>query len=260
VHFVFAAADGLYVGSCHHCVDFDGSLRPKDGWFLAALPNRTVDPATTPPDADIVWVDPLWNTGADVTHDVAVLKVRQAMWWAVSPDLPTWGGATGLHDQPGVDPGPVRQAGRGSVLGGTAAEARQGVLLDWDGSARFSYTGDAQPGDSGSPVLDASNRAVGYVTHGAGTSGDNASPGERGLVHGIHLQHFLATVEAATGLRLRLVLAGEDPVEVHRTLAAEASRDQARAEPAETPGLSAAAVAALLATAALVARRARQGR
>lgn len=227
VHFVFAAVDGIYVGSCAHCVvGGPANPTPADGWFPSALPNRTIDTSlgsTTPPDADIVWTDPAWLSGTDVTHDVALLKVRPHLWWAVSPDLLTWGGPTGIHDQPWLDPGPVRQSGQGLGSAGTPLESRQGVLLDWAGGARFSYVGAAQDGDSGSPVLDADNRAVGFLTHATGTSGDNVSPGERGTIHGLHIEHFMATVEAATGIQLRLVLAGEDPVEVQRDMAAVAT-------------------------------------
>jgi trypsin len=253
VHFLFVAPTGIYVGSCAHCVDFGANLHPTEGWFLDAWPNRTVTP-DTPADADIVWIHSGW-TGEQVETDMALLKLREPMWGLAQPALPRWGGPSGVHDTVGLDPRVVHHGGSNVALRGTPAEQRTGFLLDWGGGPRFSFTGSAEVGDSGSPVIDADRAAVGYITHGLGTTSSPGQPGGTGNVHGLHVSAFLTAVEGATGLTLRLVLDGEDPVALMESMRADAQAAAPTAPPGRQSGASAGLGLLLAVVAAALVRK-----
>ena len=148
-NFVFTDGSSKYVGTAAHCTDKVG--------------DRVVMQVDTTTLAEIGTV--VKRTGAEEPgRDFALIRIDPDVVtkWGVNPAIPVVGGPQGIYD--GCDPQPVKNYGHGYAA--TVGQGKpQGGLAYVFYSDGYSWAGNGLPGDSGSPVVLADNRAAGNFTH-----------------------------------------------------------------------------------------------
>lgn len=192
--FLLADRTGLYFSTAGHCIqEGDVVSNPDVGEFGVGY---------------LHFLEP--ETGAETDGspgmDFGLIRVDPAFYDKLNPKACAFDGPTGIYDAtPGS--GGVMHHGYGLLLGDLSpTRARQGFNLQNDNTA-FYWTGAGVPGDSGSAVLHESGLALGVLTHlQAGATSDTNG--------GTHLYRGFALAKELKGMDLRLVLMGEDPVQV----------------------------------------------
>jgi hypothetical protein len=174
-NFIFTDATSTYIGQAAHCSG-TGASTETDGCLAQSLPNGTaveVDGASQP--GTMVYNS--WNamqaageTDPDTCayNDFALIKLAAADAANVDPNIPHWGGPTGLNTT-GVPMGQrVYSYGNSSLrFGISQLSPKTGVSLGTTGGGwthpLYTVT-PGIPGDSGSAFLDASGRALGQLS------------------------------------------------------------------------------------------------
>ena len=147
-NFVFADASNQYIGTASHCTDSVGQevVMQVDTTTLASI--GTVAKRTSRQEPG---------------EDFALIKIDPAVAakWGVVPAMPT-GGPQGIYT--GCDPQVVKHWGHGYGVAVSQGKQEGGLATNWHDDG-FGWTGAGAPGDSGSGVLTADNRAAGDFTH-----------------------------------------------------------------------------------------------
>jgi hypothetical protein len=174
-NFIFTDATSTYIGQAAHCSG-TGASTETDGCLAQSLPNGTaveVDGASQP--GTMVYNS--WNAmqAAGETdpntcayNDFALIKLSAADAANVDPNIPHWGGPTGLNTT-GVPFGQrVYSYGNSSLrFGISQLSPKTGVSLGTTGGGwthpLYTVT-PGIPGDSGSAFLDASGKALGVLS------------------------------------------------------------------------------------------------
>jgi hypothetical protein len=174
-NFIFTGGGTTYIGQAAHCSS-TGASTDTNGCIAQSLPNGTpveVDGATQPG----VMVYNSWNamqaageTDPDTCayNDIALIRLDPADAANVDPNIPHWGGPTGVNTT-GVPLGTrVYSYGNSSLRAGiTQLSPKTGISL---GTAGGGWTHPVYtvtpgiPGDSGSAFLDAQGRALGVLS------------------------------------------------------------------------------------------------
>ena len=147
-NFVFSGGGTLYIGTAAHCTDGVGDpvVMQVDTTTLAVVGTVAKRTAKEEPGEDF----------ALIRIDPAVAEK-----WGVNPAMPT-GGPQGIYT--GCDPQVVKHWGHGyGVLVGPGKQ-EGGLATNWHDDG-YGWTGFGLPGDSGSGVLLADDRAAGNFTH-----------------------------------------------------------------------------------------------
>lgn len=149
-NYIFTDGSSQYVGTARHCVDRTGQevVMQVDTTTLAVV--GTVSHMTSGEGEP-------GNDWALVSIDPAV-----AAEWGVDPAVPVIGGPSGIYT--GCDVQTVKHYGHGYGVAVAQGKPEFGLATNWN-SDGFGWTGYGAPGDSGSPVLLADNRAAGNFTH-----------------------------------------------------------------------------------------------
>lgn len=147
-NFIFTDGASQYIGTAAHCTDRVGDpvVMQVDTMTLAVVGTVTKRTAEEEPG-----------------NDFALIRIDPAVAakWGVNPAMPT-GGPQGIYT--GCDPQLVKHWGHGyGVLVGPGKQ-EGGLATNWHDDG-YGWTGFGLPGDSGSGVLLADNRAAGNFTH-----------------------------------------------------------------------------------------------
>lgn len=174
-NFVFTNGADTFIGQAAHCSG-TGAANETDGCLAESLPLGTkveIDGATQP--GTMVYNS--WLTmqrvgesddNACAYNDFALIKLDPADAGLVSPDIPVIGGPTGVNTE-GVGAGEsVYSYGNSSLrLGITQLSPKEGISLGTTGGGWthpvYTVT-PGIPGDSGSPFVDDSGRALGVLS------------------------------------------------------------------------------------------------
>lgn len=154
--------------------------------------------------------------------DFGIVQLPADLHDELRPDLPMWGGPTGLASaSDGADSvvfyghGSYCCPGVGAVASRTPADQGRAGVYQGAGASSWEALGWSSPGDSGSGVSLgvagggdglAGGKALGVLTHGTYLVNPAASVP---IFTGTMLSKGLEMVRAATGLQLELVLAGD---------------------------------------------------
>jgi hypothetical protein len=181
-----------FLATAGHCVG--AAIRP--GWTTTAgdrLWSARSGPAVTD-DAGATIGHVVFATYTD-SSDFAVIALNHGV--AVDPAIPHWGRVHGLDPDP-APPDVIRIYGQGEAVG-LLMPARQGAITSVQPSlVRAAVPG--LPGDSGCPVVDDTNQAIGLLV-----ALQPSLPPASGLINVIRLPGMLS--RASRALRLRLVVA-----------------------------------------------------
>ena len=210
--FILASPTDLYFATAGHCVQVDQVVSNPDHGEIGVGAFHFLEPETGS------------SSDGSPGMDFGLIRIDPARYDVLNPKVCGWDGPVGIYEG-GAEGGAVRHFGHGVLFGdlGPTTQQREGLFLRTDDQA-FYWTGAAVLGDSGSAVLDENNLALGVFTHVlAGVNG--VPPSDNG---GTRLQRGLELAAEEGFTDLRLVLMGEDPVEVMRAMRVEA------AEPAPT--------------------------
>jgi hypothetical protein len=204
--FLVADSSGLYFSTAGHCIHVnDTASNPTIGKFGVGAFHYLVPETGSESDG---------SPG----EDFALIRIDPADYAQVSPTVCGWGGPKGLYtDTPGSGGVKHYGSGEGMTVAGPTTQQRQGFNL-LNNNTAFYWTGAGVPGDSGSAVLSDDLRAVGVLTHLI-----VSPPSDNG---GTHLLRGFQLASAA-GFHLRLVLDGEDPVQVLAQMQANATNGSA---------------------------------
>ena len=200
--YILASPTDLYFATAGHCIQVDQVAMNPDYGEIGVGAFHFLEPETGS------------QSDGSPGMDFGLIRIDPALYGDLNPKVCGWDGPKGMYDGSG-EGGLTRHYGHGVVFGdlGPTTQQREGYFLFTDEQA-FYWTGFAVPGDSGSAVLDENDLALGVFTHVlAGANG--VPPADNGgtlLTRGLEL--------AAEGgfTDLRLVLAGEDPVAVMRSM------------------------------------------
>lgn len=213
--FIVANADGLYFATAGHCIYVNETASSPDAGEFGVGAFHHLVPDTGQP------------TDGAPGDDFGLIRIHPEAYGSLNPKMCGWDGPTGIYDE---DPGGgnVRHWGHGAVFGdlGPTTQRREGYNLLND-NTRFSWLGMGVTGDSGSGVLHEDGRAIGVLTHLI-----VAPPDTNG---GTHLYRGFALAAEAGFTDLRLVLAGEDPVEVLAQMQRNATVTPAEANETKPP-------------------------
>lgn len=212
--FLLADPTGLYFATAGHCIQVGNTAtNPGLGNFGVGAFHH-LKPETGS------------ETDGSPGEDFGLIRIDPEYYDKLNPKVCGWNGPTGLYDSaPGS--GEVHHYGYGLLFGSISEETRTrtGYNLINDNTA-FYWTGAGVPGDSGSAVLAADGRALGVLTHLVVSPPDTNG--------GTHLLRGFALAEAG-GYQLRLVLMGEDPIQVLRDLQQPLSGGNATPTPTPSP-------------------------
>lgn len=205
--FVIASAESLYISTAGHCIE-DGQDAEADGVGIIGRAAFRIDEGEG--------------------RDFALIRLLPEHWARVEPEVLHWGGPTGVFRTPGEHMDEVRFFGHGVVFGETeATQPRTGIGPSWEGAGDFYFKGAGVPGDSGSPVLHESGQAIGVLNTVRAAVDANTNGGT-------HIDAGLA-LAAEAGIAGKLVLAGEDPVAVMRSMGAAPTPPPEKAPGTEPP-------------------------
>jgi hypothetical protein len=174
-NFVFRDGGGTYLGQAAHCAG-TGAATETDGCDSGSQPLGTpveIEGATRP--GTLVYSSWLamqasGETDPDVCayNDFALVRVDPADVASVSPNVPGFGGPTGLGPSSAMLGETVYTYGNSSLRLGTAQlRPKQGVVVQSQGNgwSRDVYTlTPGIPGDSGSGFLSGSGEAIGTLS------------------------------------------------------------------------------------------------
>jgi hypothetical protein len=150
-NYIFKDATDWYVGTARHCVNGNGDtlVMQVDTTTLAAV--GTVVRHT--------------SGNGDPGNDFALIRLDPAVVakWGVNPAIPVVGGPQGVYA--GCDPQAVKNYGHGYGVIVAQGKPQGGVAHTWHTDG-YGWFGNGAPGDSGSPVVLASNsQGAGNFTH-----------------------------------------------------------------------------------------------
>jgi hypothetical protein len=174
-NFVFRDGGGTYLGQAAHCAG-TGAATETDGCESGSQPLGTpveIEGATRP--GTLVYSSWLTmqanneqNADACAYNDFALVRVDPADVGSVSPNVPGFGGPTGLGPSTGMLGDTVYTYGNSSLrLGIAQLRPKQGVVVQSQGNgwSRDVYTATPGiPGDSGSGFLSDSGEAIGTLS------------------------------------------------------------------------------------------------
>ena len=149
-NFIFTDGSSQYVGTARHCVDNRGQEVTMQ-----------VDTTTL---AVVGTVSHMTSGEGEPGNDWALIRIDPAVAaeWGVSPAVPVVGGPYGIYT--GCEAQPVKYYGHGYGVLVAQGKPEFGVATNWHDDG-YGWTGFGAPGDSGSPVLLADDRAAGNFTH-----------------------------------------------------------------------------------------------
>jgi hypothetical protein len=174
-NFVFTSGDDVFIGQAAHCAS-TGSTSDLDGCTAGSMPLGTpvqvggADEVGTLAYSSWLTMQAAGETDPDLCehNDLALVRLTPGDAANVNPSIPHWGGPVGINADGVEMMSSVYSSGNSSLrLGITLLSPKTGISLgdDADGwSHDVSTVTPGIPGDSGSPFLDSSGRALGILT------------------------------------------------------------------------------------------------
>lgn len=208
-NFVFVGGDHVYLGQAAHCAA-TGPANETDGCEAEVLPLGTrVRVGGARSRGTLVYSS--WvtmqrrgerNAELCASNDFALIRLAPADARRVNPTVPHWGGPTGLARTASVGDRVFSYGRSGLWLGTDQLHPHRGIVVSRTRNRRGFQVATAPPGipgDSGSPYLDPSGRALGVLS----TLEVAPVPGSNHLAG---LGKALDYLHRTTSLRVRLAL------------------------------------------------------
>ena len=161
LNFLFTGSDGdEYIGTAGHCVLGTLPVGQNNGEEVFA---RGEGPEVRGSDGNRI--GEYAYAIQETPKDFALIRLDESV--DADPQVPLFGGPTGVNDEITTNASPVLLTNFGNPLGigGPLATGKTFVALGLSDPDVVAATGVALPGDSGGPILDEQGRAVGVLVN-----------------------------------------------------------------------------------------------